>query len=109
MPTKIRCPQCNTALNVPDNLLGKTLRCPRCQSHVKTEAPPEELECEVIEEVEPAVAPEPPQPQAPAPDRPEPPRKKRKRSKKRGGLLARLGLPAIAIDPALAKILGGLV
>jgi predicted Zn finger-like uncharacterized protein len=31
MPEQIRCPSCNAALRVPDNLLGKNVKCPKCQ------------------------------------------------------------------------------
>src|SRR5262245_26603452 len=102
MPTKIHCAQCNAALNVPDNLLGKTLRCPRCQGHVKTEAPAIELELASVEEESPAA------PQSGEPEPAEPRRKKRKK-KKREGLLARLGSPAIGTKATLALILAGLV
>ncbi len=29
-----RCPQCETALRVPSKLLGKTLKCPRCNNYL---------------------------------------------------------------------------
>src|SRR5947209_2382898 len=32
MPTEISCPSCLRQLRVPDDLLGKTVRCPSCQS-----------------------------------------------------------------------------
>src|SRR5688500_9628460 len=35
----IRCPSCTGGLNVPDNALGKKIRCPRCQTIVQTSAP----------------------------------------------------------------------
>ena len=31
MPEQVRCPSCNAALRVPDNLLGKNVKCPKCQ------------------------------------------------------------------------------
>jgi hypothetical protein len=31
MPTVITCPGCNRQLRLPDNLVGKTVRCPTCQ------------------------------------------------------------------------------
>lgn len=32
MPEQVRCPSCNAALRVPENLLGKNVRCPKCQT-----------------------------------------------------------------------------
>jgi predicted Zn finger-like uncharacterized protein len=32
MPEQIRCPSCASTLRVPDDLLGKTVKCPRCQT-----------------------------------------------------------------------------
>lgn len=32
MPEQVRCPSCNAALRVPDNLLGKNVKCPKCQT-----------------------------------------------------------------------------
>jgi predicted Zn finger-like uncharacterized protein len=31
MPEQIRCPDCDATLRVPDNLLGKSVKCPKCQ------------------------------------------------------------------------------
>ncbi len=43
MPEQIRCPSCNAGLRVPDTLLGKTVRCPKCKTSftAAAEAPPE--------------------------------------------------------------------
>jgi predicted Zn finger-like uncharacterized protein len=30
MPEQVRCPSCNSALRVPESLLGKNVKCPRC-------------------------------------------------------------------------------
>jgi hypothetical protein len=34
MPIATRCPQCKAKLKGPDNLVGHTLKCPRCGTHV---------------------------------------------------------------------------
>ncbi|HEY7158855.1 MAG TPA: zinc-ribbon domain-containing protein [Gemmataceae bacterium] len=43
MPEQIRCPECDATLRVPDNLLGKSVKCPKCQTTftATTEAPDE--------------------------------------------------------------------
>src|SRR5262245_18617251 len=35
MPASIPCPSCKVSLKTPDNLLGKTIRCPKCSRPVK--------------------------------------------------------------------------
>src|SRR5262245_9735314 len=40
MPTIVMCPNCATGLSVPDHLLGKTVRCPRCREAVRTAGAP---------------------------------------------------------------------
>jgi predicted Zn finger-like uncharacterized protein len=44
MPTQINCPSCSRALRVPDDLLGKNVKCPTCGTTfvAGAEAPPEE-------------------------------------------------------------------
>lgn len=42
MPEQVRCPSCNAALRVPDSLLGKNVKCPKCQTTFLAEM--EELE-----------------------------------------------------------------
>lgn len=32
MPEQVRCPSCNATLRVPDTLLGKNVKCPKCQT-----------------------------------------------------------------------------
>jgi predicted Zn finger-like uncharacterized protein len=32
MPQLVKCPHCQKQLNVPDNLLGKNVKCPSCQN-----------------------------------------------------------------------------
>ena len=43
MPIQISCPSCQRQLRVPDNLMGKTVKCPSCQTAfeaVAEQAPP---------------------------------------------------------------------
>jgi hypothetical protein len=42
MPIELRCVQCHLRLKVPDELLGKTVECPKCRTEFKAQAPPEE-------------------------------------------------------------------
>lgn len=45
MPEQVRCPSCDATLRVPDNLLGKNVKCPKCQKTFTAEMDePEELE-----------------------------------------------------------------
>jgi hypothetical protein len=39
---KIKCPQCDVSLNLPDSAQGKTLRCPKCKFTFSFGNPPEE-------------------------------------------------------------------
>jgi predicted Zn finger-like uncharacterized protein len=32
MPEQVRCPSCNSALRVPESLLGKNVKCPKCEA-----------------------------------------------------------------------------
>src|SRR5262245_49474656 len=43
MPEQIHCPSCDATLRVPDTLLGKNVKCPKCQTTftASTEAPAE--------------------------------------------------------------------
>jgi predicted Zn finger-like uncharacterized protein len=43
MPEQVRCPSCHAALRVPDALLGKNVKCPKCETTfvAETEAPAE--------------------------------------------------------------------
>ncbi len=47
MPEQIRCPSCDATLRVPENLLGKNVKCPKCQKTFLAEldapAEPEEM------------------------------------------------------------------
>jgi predicted Zn finger-like uncharacterized protein len=56
MPEQIRCPECDATLRVPDSLLGKTVKCPKCQTTFTAElGEPEERE-EIVRELPPAAA-----------------------------------------------------
>lgn len=35
MPVKIRCSGCEKVLNIPDAAMGKTVRCPKCETRIK--------------------------------------------------------------------------
>src|SRR5437870_5260016 len=52
MPITISCPSCRRQLRVPDDLLGKTVRCPGCQSTFTAEDPDAVADVDVIEEEE---------------------------------------------------------
>jgi predicted Zn finger-like uncharacterized protein len=51
MPVRISCPACNKALRVPDDSLGRKVRCPACTTAFTAEAPapPPEEEGEAIQ------------------------------------------------------------
>jgi hypothetical protein len=44
MPIQIQCPACDKKLKVPDEFLGKTVRCPSCKKAFAATAPAEEKE-----------------------------------------------------------------
>jgi predicted Zn finger-like uncharacterized protein len=45
MPEQIRCPECDATLRVPDSLVGKAVKCPKCQTTFTAELEaPEERE-----------------------------------------------------------------
>jgi len=61
MPVQIRCESCSRKLRIPENLLGKTVRCPSCQATFTAQV-----------EEEPAVAMIDDEPESPAPARARP-------------------------------------
>jgi hypothetical protein len=75
MPTVIRCPSCERRLRVPENVLGKTIRCPACKKTftAHTDDEPEDEEEEEEEEEAPRPARRKPAPPAPKKKAPEPP------------------------------------
>lgn len=101
MPTLIKCPSCDRQLKVPDNLLGKNVKCPTCASTFVaagapevSEPPPPPSEREPIEQ-----APASPSPQGefhPPEDEYEEDRPRRRRRREyaphRGGTILALGI-----------------
>src|SRR5437763_144619 len=73
MPTLVSCPDCQVNLRVPDQHLGKAIRCPKCRGVIETQAP----ESQAAEGVVAALPPEPVLPRAPVAPR----RKKRLKKK----------------------------
>lgn len=66
MPTVISCPQCSTKLKVPDTVLGKNVKCPKCSfAFVAPAATPSPAITKT-----PAAPPPPPVPQQPRPPAP---------------------------------------
>ncbi|MCC7083435.1 MAG: hypothetical protein IT427_00330 [Pirellulales bacterium] len=39
MPLQVQCPSCDSTLNAPDGLIGKTAACPKCKQPVNIAAP----------------------------------------------------------------------
>ena len=64
MPVTIACPSCGVKLNVPDNFLGKKVRCASCSTVFEAKAAPP---APAADEVEADPAEEYIKPQAPAP------------------------------------------
>lgn len=50
MPISVVCPECSARMNAPDELLGKKVKCPKCQSPIMVTPP----EYDVIEDDRPA-------------------------------------------------------
>jgi predicted Zn finger-like uncharacterized protein len=40
MPVSVHCPSCGARINVPDQLLGRDARCPRCNAAIQLPAAP---------------------------------------------------------------------
>src|SRR5262245_17058801 len=114
MSTTVVCPQCTAKLKAPEQLQGKTVKCPRCQTGVAIPLAPAEDDFELLEEAEttadgaatvaenePEVATvQPVEPAKPAAG----PERKRRRRKKRKGFFDRL--PAIGVDERI--VMGGM-
>src|SRR5712671_5314680 len=103
MPTSIECPSCNRKLKVPDNLLGKKVKCPTCgNAFTAAEEPPPPPE----DDEEPPPPPEDDLDEAPDEDDDDAPRKKKKKKKRgrsseylaphRGTLILILGIVSLA-------------
>ena len=41
MPLTIPCPSCKARLKAPENLIGKAVKCPNCQTAIAVKAPAE--------------------------------------------------------------------
>src|SRR5437868_3486761 len=67
MPVTVPCPSCGTKLRIPDNAVGKRVKCSKCATAFTAEAPEEALEVPAVEEAVQAPAPAPAPPPAPAP------------------------------------------
>jgi predicted Zn finger-like uncharacterized protein len=113
MPEQIRCPSCNATLRVPDTLLGKNVKCPKCQTTftAATDAP-EEPEEGIVHEPAPAArrrpAPPPEEYEEEAPPEEEyeeedRPRRRRKRGRRTAAAASAVAGPAISL-----MALGGL-
>ena len=116
MPTQINCPSCSRALRVPDELLGKNVKCPTCSTTFEASAegpppaPPEEEELPVAP---PARRPAPPDDYDEPQEEERRPRRRRREHLEphRGGMIMVLGILAIcgiAVIPLgpIAWILG---
>ena len=121
MPDQIHCPSCNAGLRVPDTLLGKTVRCPKCKTAftAAAEAPPEpEPESEpegIVAEPTPAARRRPRRPE-PDEEEDEPeeeeaedrPKRRRRRSVSRGRGRTFAEAEAALTAPAIClMVLGG--
>lgn len=118
MPITVDCPSCNRKLRVPDDLLGKKVKCPTCSTTFTAEEaaapPPEPPVEEEVEERVPARRPAAPPPDEYAEDEEEedegyerPRRRRRRRSYSvphRGSLVLVLGI--LSVVGILSIILG---
>lgn len=114
MPEQVRCPSCNAALRVPDNLLGKNVKCPKCQTTflAETEEPAESER--IVREPRPPAArrrPRPPEDieeeeelpsedeleEVPEEEYDERPRRRRGRGRRRAEAVGAVAAPAIAL------------
>lgn len=107
MPEQIRCPSCNATLRVPDTLLGKNVKCPKCQTTftAATDAP-EEPDEGIVREPAPSArrrpAPPPDEYEEEAPPEEEyeeedRPRRRRKRGRRTAMAESAVAGPAIAM------------
>jgi len=116
MPEQVRCPSCNAALRVPENLLGKNVRCPKCQTTFLAELEePAEPE-RIVREPSPAARrrPRPPEdfeeedelppedeleelPEEPEEEYEERPRRRRRGGRRRAAAEAAVAGPAISL------------
>jgi predicted Zn finger-like uncharacterized protein len=69
MPEQVRCPSCSAALRVPDSLLGRNVKCPKCQTTFIAEGEEIAHPKGIVQEPTPAVT----RPRLPADDEDLPP------------------------------------
>jgi predicted Zn finger-like uncharacterized protein len=50
MPEQVRCPSCNATLRVPETLLGKNVKCPKCQNTFLAEMEGQTQAEEIVQE-----------------------------------------------------------
>src|SRR5262249_24710032 len=53
MPVTLSCPSCDRKLRVPEDLLGKRVKCPNCRNAIAAEDPNAEVNVDVVEDDEP--------------------------------------------------------
>jgi predicted Zn finger-like uncharacterized protein len=103
MPEQVHCPSCNAALRVPESLLGKNVKCPKCQTTfvAETEAPAEPEG--IVREPAPSARRRPSAPPEEFDDEPPPEEededrpRRRRRGRRRAAAESAVAGPAIAI------------
>jgi predicted Zn finger-like uncharacterized protein len=114
MPEQICCPECNATLRVPDSLLGKAVKCPKCQTTFTAELEePEERERVVREPApssarrqRPALRQEEDEEEEELPEEEEEEERPRRRKRRRGRRSA--AADAVAAPAICLIVLGGL-
>lgn len=101
MPEQVRCPECNAALRVPEKLLGKNVKCPKCQTTFTAEMEGlDELE-EVVDEPAPAarrrLKPSEDEEELPPEEEYEERPRQRRRGRRRAEAAAAVAAPAISL------------
>lgn len=102
MPIQINCPSCNRALRVPDELLGKNVKCPTCGTTFTASAEPSPPDEEPAPRSS-ARAPAPPPPEEYDEEPPEEERRPRRRRRReylqphRGTLILVLGILSLVV------------
>jgi predicted Zn finger-like uncharacterized protein len=108
MSEQIHCPSCNAVLRVPENLLGRSVKCPKCKTTFTAEAEELSEPTGIVSEPtpttrRPTLEPEEPEEETPADDEDEDrPRRRRRGQSYQEAKLAVAG-PAIAL-----MVVGGL-
>ncbi len=115
MPEQVRCPSCEAALRVPDTLLGKNVKCPKCQTTFLAEMEEPEQPKGIVREPSSSArrsrVPDPAEDEDEEelpPEEEEEDRPRRRRRRRRGGRVSAKALSAVA-GPAIAlMVVGGL-